>query len=383
MRADREPGAELWVLFDGVGWKYAQENRFLDWLPFRRPLSTVLGYSSTAIPSLLSGFTPREHGAWTLYFRSPESSPFAWTRPFAWLPLERIPKLRWRFRNWMQARTVRLHAIEGYFALYEVPLKYRYLFDVAWRDGLFGERCPLPTFIDLWRQHVPGPFVGAHPDSDSTIRKHAQMAITEGTRRFFCYFADLDGLLHQYAKTPTHRILETAFREADSWVKEQALELESRYGSVSVVVFSDHGMTPVSRTLDLRYAVRDLRLGRDYLCFLDATLARFWGARDSLELIAGRLDGAPGRLLTRDSFDTERLPYDPARFGDLVWLADPGVCIEPNWMGSIAPAGMHGYSPADPWSDGIVMTNDSRYADANDVVELGRALVSSAGSYRR
>src|SRR5688572_21141705 len=78
---------DVFVLIDGFGWHEAQELDLLgDLLPHRRPLRTVLGYSSGAIPTLLTGKPPAEHGHWNLFYYDPAGSPFRWLRPFGVLP---------------------------------------------------------------------------------------------------------------------------------------------------------------------------------------------------------------------------------------------------------------------------------------------------------
>src|SRR5205814_1944473 len=57
-----------------------------DVLPDRRWLTTILGYSSGAIPTLLTGRTPSQHGHWNLFYYDPQRSPFRWTRALAPLP---------------------------------------------------------------------------------------------------------------------------------------------------------------------------------------------------------------------------------------------------------------------------------------------------------
>ena len=77
----------IYVLVDALGWEVIRDRPFLDdlWAE-RRWLVTILGYSSGAIPSLLTGQTPSQHGHWNLLYRDPARSPFAWTRPLGRLP---------------------------------------------------------------------------------------------------------------------------------------------------------------------------------------------------------------------------------------------------------------------------------------------------------
>ena len=77
----------IYVLIDALGWEVLRGRPFLDdVLPERRWLTTILGYSSGAIPTLLSGRTPNDHGHWNLFYRDPARSPFRWTRPLGRLP---------------------------------------------------------------------------------------------------------------------------------------------------------------------------------------------------------------------------------------------------------------------------------------------------------
>src|SRR2546428_2767816 len=82
----KEP-LSIYVLVDALGWELVRGRPFLDdVLIDKRWLVTILGYSSGAIPSLLSGRYPSQHGHWNLFYRSPAASPFRWTRPLGRLP---------------------------------------------------------------------------------------------------------------------------------------------------------------------------------------------------------------------------------------------------------------------------------------------------------
>ena len=71
----------LFVLIDALGWQYVQGTNFLsDLLPYRRPLRTVLGFSSGAIPTILTGAAPTETGHWNLFYYDPKESPYRWLR---------------------------------------------------------------------------------------------------------------------------------------------------------------------------------------------------------------------------------------------------------------------------------------------------------------
>jgi len=77
----------IFVLIDALGWRYLDGRSFLDeWLPYRRPLRTVLGFSSGAIPTILTGLPPATTGHWNLFYYDPQGSPFRWMRQLRFLP---------------------------------------------------------------------------------------------------------------------------------------------------------------------------------------------------------------------------------------------------------------------------------------------------------
>src|SRR6185312_15316035 len=83
----REGPISICVLIDALGWKILEERKFLDdVLTYRQPLRTVLGFSSGAIPSLLTGRVPSQHGHWNLFYYDPKGSPFSWLRWLHYFP---------------------------------------------------------------------------------------------------------------------------------------------------------------------------------------------------------------------------------------------------------------------------------------------------------
>ena len=50
---------EIFLFIDAFGWELVKRTRFMeDALPYRRNIDMQFGYSSTAIPTILSGKTP-------------------------------------------------------------------------------------------------------------------------------------------------------------------------------------------------------------------------------------------------------------------------------------------------------------------------------------
>ena len=66
-RTGQQKHVSVFVLIDALGWKYVEGRNFLvDVLTYRQPLRTVLGFSSGAIPAMLTGVPPAVNGHWNL-----------------------------------------------------------------------------------------------------------------------------------------------------------------------------------------------------------------------------------------------------------------------------------------------------------------------------
>jgi hypothetical protein len=130
---------------------------------------------------------------------------------------------------------------------------------------------------------------------------------------------------------------------------------------VRLSVISDHGMAHVTRTCDLQAVLGrlPLRFGRDYVAALDSTMARFWlrseaAARLLPEALA-EVDG--GRMLSASELAQLGCDFPGSRYGELIFLMDPGQLIVPSHMGRTPIRGMHGYHPDHPDSDAALLSS--------------------------
>ena len=124
----------LVFLVDALGWEIAERFGFgRDEFATRGPLGAVLGYSSAAIPSLLSGATPAEHGSWSMYRRAHGRGAFDF--------LSRMPPVpravEWRARRWVRRYADARAGVNAYYDLYEVPLHLLHRFDLGQKGDPF------------------------------------------------------------------------------------------------------------------------------------------------------------------------------------------------------------------------------------------------------
>ena len=350
------------ILLDGVGWRQTEDARLLAALcPHRRRLATVLGYSCGAVPTLLTGKLPEETGQWAMWSYAPETSPF---RRSAWMA--KAPPLLRRLLGITRQRIVgdykARRGITGYCEVYQIPDSLLPLVDTCIGQSLYlpGALHPVETLFDRWlREGVPYRVYG-YPTPDAESLRLAAADLAEGAAEaYFLHLYETDSFLHRHCDDPGA----VRARLAEYEVQIAALHaLAAQHAaSVSLTLFSDHGMTTVTAQDDVmaRIAALGLRLGRDYMAIYDSTMARFWFLRPPAEArIRECLGGLScGRMLPDEELERLGLRFADRRFGHLVFLMHPGRVINPSHMGSAPPVGMHGYHPdEDPGADAALLS---------------------------
>ena len=90
------------------------------------------------------------HGHWNLFYRSPATSPFRWTRPLRWLP----PGVReWRgTRRGIKEIAKWLSGYSGYFAIYNVPVDRLAYYDICETTDIYqpGGLAPSRSIFDIF-----------------------------------------------------------------------------------------------------------------------------------------------------------------------------------------------------------------------------------------
>lgn len=353
----------IFCFIDALGWELAQNHEFLsDQLITRAPLQTILGYSSTCDPSILTGKWPWEHGHFSFFYHDPSGSPLAWLAPLRWLP--RWLTSRGRVRHWISKIVGRLMGYSGYFQLYNVPFEYLKFLnysekrDIYQPGGILGGQS---TFLDRWREHIPYSLSDWRLSEEENLRALTREIEAARPQRAYLYLASMDAILHRDGTQAASVVNKLR------WYEQQLRRLlevaHSRYPRVSLTVFSDHGMRDVERCLDLRTPLQamPLQYGKDYVAVIDSTVARFWfmheGARESIRQWLAQTPG--GHILSPQELRRYGCEFAGYKYGQMWFLADPGVLFCPGHLGEKPLAAMHGYAPEDPYSPAFFGSTES------------------------
>ena len=353
---------EIFLFIDALGWKIVNDHKFLtELLPERKKINMQFGYSSSAIPTILSGKTPSEHGHLGLFRFAPETSPFKAFSRLAWLFKPESFWNRGRVRHHLSKLLKKIYGFTGYFQLYRMPIWKLQYTDYCEKQNLFvaggmGEIENLYDFLSKKRIifHISDWHL-----SDEENYSAAEKAIDDGKNFLFVYTASLDGLLHDKVKEPSE--VGTKLSGIRKNIEHLYKKAEDSAETVHFTVISDHGMTPLSGVADVMKKIDEsgLVFGKDYGACFDSTMARFYYLKEgSKPEIERRMKSFPGHFLSRE----EELKYGIYRsdraFGDAIFLLDAGIQIVPSDMGEKPLNGMHGFSPEDEHSFAAILSNE-------------------------
>jgi predicted AlkP superfamily pyrophosphatase or phosphodiesterase len=372
----RERLLRVFVLIDALGWSLLKGRDFLDdLLPYRRPLRTVLGFSSGAIPTILTGRPPAETGHWNLFYYDPVSSPFRWLRYFNFVP---GTLLNHRLtRKLLKEMGRHVFGLGPMFECCVSPSLLRWFNWVEKRNiyepgGISGIASIFDCLSENGIEHRAYSY---HHMNDEEILRRARLDLkSTGAEFYFLYLSEMDQLLHDHCNDS--RLLTERLGRYAAGLKELfelALEID---GQASLAVFSDHGMTPVRQQFDLVKAIQELGfvMPDDYLAVYDSTMGRFWffDERARREIVA-RLRSVPcGRIVADDELRQLGVLFEDRRYGEVIFLLHPGWLMSRSDFNGRGwkPIGMHGYHPEDPYSDAVFLSNRKPENDVHTIADV-------------
>ncbi|MDX1952008.1 MAG: alkaline phosphatase family protein [Verrucomicrobiota bacterium] len=353
----------LFIMIDACGWEIIRNDPFLGKVaPHRTKLRSVFGYSSTCVPSILSGRWPAEHRNWCYFVHDPERSPFRSLRRLKMLPefLTSRRIVRRQLSKWVKKRL----GYEGYFDLYNIPFKYIDLFDFTEKKSPLqpgGMNRGTNIFDYLKAQDTPWFVSDPAKSEEQNLDGLLQKIGTESIDFAFMYWPALDGLLHSAGNDSPQ--IAPKLRQYEGWIEQLLSRAENHYEEVHLYVFSDHGMANCDVHLNLKKFVDQLGLkfGTDYVVVYDSTMARFWFHNEtSRRAVIQLLEGIPlGRILPDEELKSLNAYFPDHYFGELIYLVKEGTLIVPSHMGERPIRAMHGYHPNDPQSYAALCSNQA------------------------
>ena len=156
---------------------------------------------------------------------------------------------------------------------------------------------------------------------------------------------------------------------------------EANAEKVHFTVISDHGMTPLTGTVDIMSKMEQCGLvfGKDYGACYDSTMARFYYLNEKAEpVITEVMKEFPGQFLSKEEEKKYGIYREDRAFGDGIFLLDAGVQIAPSDMGGKPLNGMHGFVPENEHSYAAILSNEALPAGMEKVADYFNLMIERA-----
>jgi len=303
-----------------------------------------------------AGLYPDETDRGSHYWFDPENSAFKFTK--FWLRgvkhLPELPELVTRKAISCLAQRSSVHsAVRCRASTGRIPFYLLHYFDFPVKRFPFEENfiSGKETIFDILRKRkTPWFFHGSpsHYVNSELVLQRVRNELRSPCAFVFLHVGDLDGVGHRYGPDSVER--KDALRKTDARIAEIYEIIKGRFSDVHLLILGDHGMVKVSQKADVWSGLNKLELitGKDYIYFLDSTMARFWFFNDKAKRqVMNFLENmTEGHVLTEEEKMRYHINYSHNKFGDVVFLANPGVLIYPNFFQYYHPVkGAHGYIP--------------------------------------
>ncbi|HOH47468.1 MAG TPA: alkaline phosphatase family protein, partial [Candidatus Cloacimonadota bacterium] len=267
----------------------------------------------------------------------------------------------------------------GYFELYQVPFKYLPYFDYLEKRDYFvpGGILQTDTIFD-WCVEKKIPYYCSNwRHSEERILLENKRVISEAEIKLaYVYLPKLDGIMHNHG--PFSEATRAKLQELEQQITGLYRFATKLYDDVALYVISDHGMAPVTGSVDLISIVESLGLvyARDYVAFYDSTMARFWWLNPSArEVVLNRLsEEKSGMIVRQEDLAPLRVRFEHNRFGDDYFVMQEGILINPSYMGLNVIPGMHGFHPDAPHSYSVMLSNREIPEDIQSITDIRKTM---------
>jgi predicted AlkP superfamily pyrophosphatase or phosphodiesterase len=220
-----------------------------------------------------------------------------------------------------------------------------------------------------------------HDGEEDNLEACEQAIVNDDIDFAFLYMASMDGLLHQVGKDSDQ--VDTKLVWYEEKLRKLLAVARDHRDDVRVFICSDHGMATVNKDIDLMSTVQALPLTykTDYVAVYDSTMARFWFMNEEARsLVSQTLDGQDcGKILSPEDLKALGCDFEGDRFGELIFLLDPGSIIVPSHMGLKTITGMHGYHPDHEDSDAALLSNVSTPVPLESITDIFHLMRAEAG----
>jgi hypothetical protein len=370
----------LFLLVDAFRASYLPRTKYLRRLAGQGALGSLrepFGFLPRA--AYFAGLTPSEFGFSNIFSCNPAKSPFGMAR---WMGNPgSINEGAARQAITQEARQLLPKFAASYVSTLQIPVPWLRFFDLTEKYGPWEKRKGYRSIFDLLDEKKLPWFECSWPlqmllpkYDDASIVENVIAQLRPEHALAYVHLTELDGLGHAHG--PESMQMQRALMRSDALVQSLIEHCRKLDPECEVILFGDHGMLTVVQTFDLWAELNKLplRFGEDYVFFLDSTMARFWFLRNEARAqVENLLRSVPvGKILEKE--DQKRFAIEGCRpeNGELIFLLQPGAVIHPNFFQreGAPPLGMHGYDPAVPDNEGILICHGPKTPGGTQLGEV-------------
>ena len=175
----------------------------------------------------------------------------------------------------------------------------------------------------------------------------------------FLYLGEIDFLGHKYGPKSLKKSEELSI--FDKKIKEIITSIKSISKNIEIQLIGDHGMSEIQLYYNIEAEIKSffklhkLKRVKDYIYFVDSNYLRVWFFSDTktnkLKFKEFFKDNKNGSFLSDQ--DLKSLNSVTRKYGDILWYANEGVLIFPNFFNYTNLKGMHGYFKSSSDSNGF------------------------------
>lgn len=391
------------ILLDAFRHDYLSEDN----TPFLHSLSKKSIYIKRIIPSygfcerteILTGLNSKQSGFFTAIGYDPENSEYKnisvlslagfFEKFFSRTSMYKNNSLRSLYRRFIIKYLLKNKNFK--MRTYEIPFSLLKYFNLTedlkdHRDpGAFGSESIFDIIKDLKKECFYDSFTALgfteNGDDNNRLRLAFDNAKNKNFELYLIYNSVPDFLGHKFGVNSNE--LKIGLKKLDKTISNFTNSFIDLSPNTKFIFLGDHGMTNVLNKINAEVEIlniariHNLKLERDYIYFLDSTIFRIWLiSSKSKKIFKERITNSKlflnnGNFVDETFAKENCIPYDDHRYGDLIWLANEGVLISPDFFHSninTSPKGMHGYNPRLKDSQGLSIIYDN--IQKNSKVEI-------------
>ncbi len=335
-----------------------------------KQLPAFMGIGTT----LFSGTWPVTNGGWTNFIKKENGKSFSPLMANFFLISDLIPndRLSWDFRYLIYKLLNKPVPIPNLIPAYLLK------FFVSKMDSIFQDKAlgNIPTLFDAIKgSGKTFTIINQFLDSDEKIAERTINYLERGSYSDLIYlkFSSLDSFGHKFG--PNSKLNYDRVRIIDTLIKNIIETAKNCDDDFSFLIFSDHGMSPVSEYIDIFRILSNtsLKICKDYIIFLDSTMARFWfnneKARQDITYLLPRIKN--GYVLTDIDLYENNLPINKAEHGELIFALKEGTVMRPDFFHNhTIMKGMHGHFKSHYDNPILLLDTPHPYKKNSDSVEF-------------